>query len=78
VTIPAAADWGGSPGGCCCPPFDKHFLTMMITHHDGAVTMVKQEAAQGANPDARALAEKIIADQQAEITTMKGILGRLS
>ena len=54
--------------------FDKQFLTMMISHHEGAVTMAKQETAQGSNADAKALAEKIITDQQAEITTMKGIL----
>ena len=57
--------------------FDKQFLTMMITHHQGAVEMAKQETAQGANPDAKALGEKIITDQQAEITTMKGLLDRV-
>jgi len=54
--------------------FDKQFLTMMISHHEGAITMAKQETSQGSNADAKALAQKIITDQQAEITTTKGIL----
>ncbi len=57
--------------------FDKQFLTMMISHHEGAIEMAEQETAQGSNADAKALAEKIVTDQQAEITTMKAILGRL-
>jgi uncharacterized protein (DUF305 family) len=57
--------------------FDKQFLTMMISHHEGAIEMAKQETAQGSNPDAKALAQKIITDQQAEITTMKGLLTQL-
>jgi len=57
-------------------PFDKMFLTMMISHHEGAITMAKQETAQGSNADAKALAQKIITDQQTEITTMKGMLAQ--
>ena len=70
------ADMGGlmKAGG---KAFDRQFLTMMIGHHEGAIVMAKQEAAQGSNPEAKALAEKIVTDQQAEIATMKGILARL-
>ncbi|MFI7545161.1 DUF305 domain-containing protein [Actinoplanes sp. NPDC049599] len=57
--------------------FDKQFLTMMIAHHEGAITMADDETATGASADAKALAAKIIADQQAEITTMQGLLGKL-
>ncbi|GAA2631850.1 hypothetical protein Adu01nite_27490 [Paractinoplanes durhamensis] len=57
--------------------FDKMFLTLMISHHQGAVEMAQQEAGQGANPDAVALARKIITDQQAEIAQMKGMLATL-
>ncbi|GIF01736.1 DUF305 domain-containing protein [Paractinoplanes rishiriensis] len=57
--------------------FDRHFLTMMISHHEGAITMATEETERGFNPDAKALAQKIITDQQAEITTMKAILDRL-
>ncbi|MEG3634980.1 DUF305 domain-containing protein [Micromonospora palythoicola] len=57
--------------------FDRQFLTMMIVHHEGAVTMAEQETAQGANPDAKALAQRIVTTQQAEIDTMRKILARL-
>jgi uncharacterized protein (DUF305 family) len=57
--------------------FDKQFLTMMISHHEGAITMAKQETAHGSNPDATALAQKIVTDQQAEIATMKRLLAQV-
>jgi uncharacterized protein (DUF305 family) len=57
--------------------FDKQFLTMMISHHEGAITMAQTETAGGANPDAKSLAQTIVIAQQAEITTMKGIVARL-
>jgi uncharacterized protein (DUF305 family) len=57
--------------------FDKMFLTMMISHHQGAVRMSQQESKQGSNPDAVALAKKIITDQQAQITEMKSMLTTL-
>ncbi|MEV6598624.1 DUF305 domain-containing protein [Actinoplanes sp. NPDC051346] len=57
--------------------FDKQFLTMMIAHHEGAIEMGQQQAAQGSNADAKALAQKIVTDQQAEIATMKKVLERL-
>ena len=55
--------------------FDKQFLTMMIAHHQGAITMSKDELAKGSNSDAKTLAQKIITAQQAEIDTMNGLLG---
>jgi len=58
------------------PAFDKMFLTMMVAHHQGAVDMAQQEAGQGSNPDAVALAKKIITDQRTEITQMKGMLAK--
>ena len=54
--------------------FDQTFLEQMIAHHEGAVEMSEQQVAEGQNPDAVALAEKIIADQQAEITEMQELL----
>ena len=54
--------------------FDKMFLEMMIEHHEGAIAMAKTEQANGENPDAVALAEKIVADQEAEISTMQDML----
>ena len=40
--------------------FDKQFLQMMIVHHRGAIQMAQAEQAHGANPDAKALAGRII------------------
>ena len=56
---------------------DKQFLMMMIAHHEGAIEMAQQETAQGSNPEAKTLVQKIVTDQQAEIATMKKILARL-
>jgi uncharacterized protein (DUF305 family) len=39
--------------------------------------MAEQETAHGRNPDAKALAEKIITDQQAEITEMRDLLNKV-
>lgn len=55
--------------------FDQMFLEMMIAHHEGAIEMARTERESGENPDALALAEKIEADQKAEIATMKDLRG---
>jgi uncharacterized protein (DUF305 family) len=54
--------------------FDQMFLTMMIEHHGGALEMAVTEQADGQNAAAVALAEKIEADQTAEIATMEDLL----
>ena len=51
--------------------FDKLWLTSMIGHHEGAVEMANTEIADGANADAKALADHIVTVQQAEIAQMK-------
>lgn len=56
------------------PAFDREFLQMMISHHSGAITMARTELAQGLNPQAKALAGSIIADQQREIGEMQSLL----
>ena len=56
--------------------FDTMWLQMMIQHHQGAIDMAKTELSQGNSMDAKALAQKIIDGQQAEITEMKGLLGQ--
>ncbi|RFU38899.1 DUF305 domain-containing protein [Actinomadura logoneensis] len=53
---------------------DRMFLTMMIEHHKGAVTMAQQEQKTGSAAEAKALAADIIKAQQAEITEMNGLL----
>ncbi|WP_410870613.1 DUF305 domain-containing protein [Nocardia sp. A7] len=56
--------------------FDKQWLEMMIDHHEDAVGMAQTELNSGVNPASRELATKIVADQEAEITTMRGMLGQ--
>lgn len=54
--------------------FDRMWLTMMVEHHHGAISMAETELSDGDNADAKALAGDIIEGQQAEITTMQGVL----
>ncbi|WP_226924550.1 DUF305 domain-containing protein [Georgenia satyanarayanai] len=54
--------------------FDQRFLELMIAHHRGAVDMAQDELDSGENPQALALAQKIIDDQQAEINEMEELL----
>jgi uncharacterized protein (DUF305 family) len=54
--------------------FDRMFLQIMITHHQGAITMANTELSNGQNPDARQLAQRIIDAQQREITEMQTLL----
>ena len=55
--------------------FQDRWLEMMIDHHEGAVEMAEDQVANGEHEQAVALAEEIIAAQQAEITTMQDLLG---
>ena len=53
------------------------FLTQMIEHHRGAITMAQNEIKNGQSPDAIALAKSIETSQQKEIDTMNQILSSL-
>jgi uncharacterized protein (DUF305 family) len=55
----------------------KLFLTHMITHHQGAITMAQTEIDSGQSHPAITLAQSIIDAQKEEITTMQGILATL-
>lgn len=55
----------------------KLFLTQMIEHHQGAITMAQAEIDSGQSLPAITLARSIIDTQQKEITTMQGILASL-
>ena len=50
------------------------FLAGMVVHHEGAIEMARQELAEGANADAKELAEAIIEAQESEIATMTELL----
>jgi uncharacterized protein (DUF305 family) len=57
---------------------DEIFLTLMPEHHQGAIAMAKMELSDGANPEAKKLAQSIIDSQTAEITEMKALLTSIS
>jgi uncharacterized protein (DUF305 family) len=54
--------------------FDRLFLQMMITHHQGAVEMARTEQAEGLNPAAKKLARQIETSQTAQIALMQHML----
>lgn len=63
-----------SLGGASGAEFDTMFLTMMIQHHQGAITMAESEIAKGKDPESIALATTIRNAQTSEIATMKKLL----
>jgi len=54
--------------------FDRMFLELMIEHHEGAIAMSETELSEGANDEAKELAQEIIDGQQAEIDHMQELL----
>ncbi|WP_416447028.1 DUF305 domain-containing protein [Leucobacter sp. HNU] len=55
----------------------KLFLTGMIAHHEGAITMAQDAVKNGQDADVIALAQQVIDGQTAEIATMKDLIGSL-
>jgi uncharacterized protein (DUF305 family) len=55
--------------------FDKQFAQMMIDHHTGAIEMAREVQKNGSNPEVKKLAADIEKTQQAEIDTLKKLLG---
>jgi uncharacterized protein (DUF305 family) len=51
--------------------YDKAFIASMIAHHEGAVEMAKQSAANAKHDEIKSLSKAIIAAQEKEITDMK-------
>ncbi|MEU9336007.1 DUF305 domain-containing protein [Streptomyces sp. NPDC048290] len=56
--------------------FDTAFLTLMVKHHEGAVTMAETEQKDGAYQPALDMAEAVVTTQSAEIERMNGLLGK--
>jgi uncharacterized protein (DUF305 family) len=55
----------------------KLYLTQMVKHHQGAITMAQNEIKGGQYPDTVALARSIVTSQQQEIDTMNKILASM-
>ncbi|MFF0156776.1 DUF305 domain-containing protein [Streptomyces sp. NPDC005263] len=53
--------------------FDQLFLTLMITHHEGAITMATDVKARGNNVRIEEMADDVIAQQTSEITRMRAM-----
>jgi uncharacterized protein (DUF305 family) len=50
---------------------DQDFVAMMTPHHQGAIDMARIYLRDGKDPDIRAMAERIISDQEREIGEFK-------
>jgi uncharacterized protein (DUF305 family) len=55
--------------------FDRQFTQMMIDHHTGAIEMAREVQKNGSNAEVKKLAADIEKSQQAEIETLKKLLG---
>ncbi|MEV3988365.1 DUF305 domain-containing protein [Streptomyces sp. NPDC049837] len=53
--------------------FDELFLKLMITHHQGAVTMATEALSEGNNVQVEEMANDVIAQQTAEINRMRSM-----
>ena len=53
---------------------DTLFLTLMISHHEGGVTMAEAAVQRAGTDSVRSLAAKMVASQAAEITAMRHML----
>ncbi|MFD4256847.1 DUF305 domain-containing protein [Streptomyces sp. NPDC058534] len=54
--------------------FDQLFLTLMITHHEGAITMATDVKSQGNNVQVEEMADDVVAQQTSEISRMREML----
>jgi uncharacterized protein (DUF305 family) len=54
--------------------FDRQWLSLMITHHRGAVQSAREQQEKGTDPDTKKLAADIITAQEKEIHEMESLL----
>ncbi|MGQ4428042.1 DUF305 domain-containing protein, partial [Streptomyces violaceoruber] len=54
--------------------FDRLFLTLMITHHEGAISMATDVKSGGNNVLIEEMADDVVAQQTSEISRMRAML----
>ncbi|ASO18954.1 uncharacterized protein (DUF305 family) [Actinoalloteichus hoggarensis] len=57
--------------------FDRLFFELMITHHEGAITMAEEVLTEGADVQVVAMAQDVLVTQVDEIETMRRLLAEL-
>jgi len=55
---------------------DRDFIRRLIPIHEQTIDLARQEVAVGSDPEVLALAERVISEEQAQISQMQGLLGR--
>jgi uncharacterized protein (DUF305 family) len=55
--------------------FDRLWLQLMITHHEGAITMAEEVRRKGVDVRVQEIADDVVAEQTDEIRTMRRWLG---
>lgn len=66
----------GSPPPAAAPAaaqFDRQFIDMMVPHHEQGIMMAKMALDRAQHAELKTMAQKIIEDQQRDITAMKGL-----
>jgi uncharacterized protein (DUF305 family) len=58
------------------PEFDNMGLTLMVRHHEGALTMSETVQADGKSPEVQTLAQNIITSQKVEIDEMNKLVSK--
>lgn len=53
-------------------PYDLHFIDMMTMHHQEGIEMAQMAQTKAVNPKVKALADRIVADQQKDIEELQG------
>ncbi|MBA9006862.1 DUF305 domain-containing protein [Thermomonospora cellulosilytica] len=56
--------------------FDRLYLNLMIKHHEGAVTMVREVLSKSTNVQIQEMAKEILTGQNAEIVRMRDLLNQ--
>jgi uncharacterized protein (DUF305 family) len=55
--------------------FNTAFLTTLVRHHEGAIKMAEKVIAEGADPELKPIAKKLLAMRTSELVLIKSLLG---